>query len=311
MTIENNAARSPHEIRVKRDRRETVRVFRARLRDLIALSGETRSAFAAGVGIDRSTLSQLLDEENVRLPRADTVASIAARHRVSADWLLGLSEEGSVGADVVSRALEIEAGAASPNDARLMRWHAEAAGYKIRYVPATLPDLLKTEDVIRHEFHDHGLPVRDARVEQASARLAYSRRPESDIEVCSTFQSIEEFAFGEGIWRGLAPAVRRAALAHMAKLVRELYPTLRWFLYDGLARYCVPLTIFGPKRVAVYFGNMYFVFNSTEHIRVLTDHFDGLIRGAVTQPPDVADHLESLLERLGRTGNRARPRAVD
>ena len=60
----------------------------------------------------------------------------------------------------------------------------------------------------------------------------------------------------------------------------------------------MPLTIFGPKRVAVYVGNMYLVFNSTEHIQVLTRHFDDLIRAAVVQPPDVIDFLKGLLREL-------------
>jgi hypothetical protein len=53
------------------------------------------------------------------------------------------------------------------------------------------------------------------------------------------------------------------------------------FLFDRRSRYSVPLTIFGPKRAAIYIGNMYFVLNSTEHIRALTRHFDDLIRVAV------------------------------
>ncbi|MGF1608550.1 MAG: helix-turn-helix domain-containing protein, partial [Kiloniellales bacterium] len=60
------------------DRRETVEVFRERLGEVIARSGLTRSAFASQIGLDRSTLSQLLASENVRLPRADTIAAIAA-----------------------------------------------------------------------------------------------------------------------------------------------------------------------------------------------------------------------------------------
>src|SRR3546814_4293555 len=77
----------------------------------------------------------------------------------------------------------------------------------------------------------------------------------------------------------------------MIALVEELYPTYRWFLYDGLAHYSAPVTIFGPTRAAVYIGNMYFVFNSTEHIRALTQHFDNLIRGAIVQPPEVTQLL--------------------
>lgn len=277
------------------DRREAVRVFRERLKEVIERSGRSRSAFAAEVGMDRSTLSQLLASDDVRLPRAETVASIAAVAQVSVDWLLGLTEEGRLGTDVLPQALEIEAGASSPADARLARWHAEAAGYKIRYVPTTLPDLLKTQDVIRYEFREYGLRVPEGRIEETEARLAYSRRPETDMEACSAFQPVEAFARGEGLWRGLPASVRREQLEWMIALIEELYPTFRWFLYDGLQRFSAPLTIFGPKRAALYVGNMYFVFNSTEHIRVLTEHFDGLIRIATVQPPAVADFLRELL----------------
>ncbi len=281
------------------DRRKTVEAFRERLGEVIDRSGLSRMAFAARVGLDRSTLSQLLSPGNERLPRAETIAAIAAREQVSVDWLLGLSQEGQISADIMAPALEIESGAASPADERLARWHAEAAGYKIRYVPTILPDLLKTEEVIRYEFQEYGAKVPKARIEQAEERLAYSRLPETDMEACSSLQSVEDFAHGQGVWKGLPVDSRIAQLNAMTVLLDELYPTFRWFLFDGLQRYSVPLTIFGPKRAAVYVGNMYLVFNSTEHIRVLTGHFDDLIRAAVVQPPDVADFLKGLLRELG------------
>ena len=280
------------------NRSQTVEVFRARLRELIARSGLSRAAFAARAGLDRSTLSQLLSPRNDRLPRAETVASIAVREQVSVDWLLGLSQEGRLGAGVLSRALEIEAGASSPADARLASWLSEAAGYKIRYVPTTLPDLLKTEEVIRYEFQDYDSRVPKARIEQAEERLAYSRRPETDMEVCSSLQGMEGFARGHGAWSGLPVAARAAQLESMIGILDELYPTLRWFLFDGRQRYSAPLTVFGPKRVALYVGNMYLVLNSTEHIQALTRHFDGLIRAAVIQPPEVIDFLRGLLNEL-------------
>jgi transcriptional regulator with XRE-family HTH domain len=271
-----------------------VGIFRERLNSVIQQSGRSRSAFAAEVGMDRSTLSQLLSDTNDRLPRAETIAAIANKAQVSADWLLGLSQEGQLGTDVLAQALEVEAESALPGDARLLRWQAEALGYKIRYVPTTLPDLLRTEEVIRYEYGEYGTQVPKGRIEQTEAQLAYSRRPETDMEVCSSFQSLEGFTRGEGVWRNLSAKTRRAQIDWMIVLLDELYPTFRWFLYDGLKRYSVPLTIFGPKRVAIYLGNMYFVFNSTEHIRVLTRHFDELIRVAVVQPPDVIDFLKKL-----------------
>ncbi len=274
-------------------------IFRQRLRSVVAQSGLSKSAFAARIGTDRSTLSQLVTERGSRLPRAETIAVIARSAQVSVDWLLGLTQDGQLGADVIDEAVAIEHGAGSPEDTRLQRWHAESAGYKIRYVPSTIPDLLKTEDVIRYEFRARDAARPEARIEQAEARLEYSRRPETDMEVCSAVQAIESFARGEGIWRKLSMGVRRAQLDTIVQLLDELYPTLRWFFFDGLERYSVPLTIFGPQRAAVYVGDMYLVFNSTEHIRVLTGHFDGLIRAATVQPNEAVRVVGKLRKALG------------
>ncbi len=281
------------------DRQETVEAFQRNLTEVIERSGQSRSAFAQRVGLDRSTLSQLLSTANLRLPRAETIAAIAGAEQVSVDWLLGLSQEGQIGTDVVEQELEISPGAASPADERLERWHAEAVGYKIRYIPTTLPDLLKSEEVIEFEFRGRGEGAPVARLQEAEHRLAYSRRPETDMEVCTSFQSVEGFVRGEGIWRTLPLPARRRQVETMIRLLDELYPTFRWFLFDGLRNYCPPMTVFGPQRVAVYFGTMYFVFNSTEQIRELTRHFDRLIREATVQPPDVGRYLDALLSDLG------------
>jgi len=277
------------------DRRETVEIFRQRLGEVIQRSGLSRSAFAARIGLDRSTLSQLMSEDGVRLPRAETIAAVAASEQVSVDWLLGLSQEGQLAADLYRQPLELEPGGGTPSDARLLRWHAEAAGYKIRYVPSTLPDLLKTDAVIDYEYGEQGLDVPAVRRQESEHRLEYSRRPETDLEVCSSFQSVGAFARGEGIWRGLGQSARREQLERMIYLTDELYPTLRWFLFDGRRNFSAPVTIFGPLRAAIYMGNMYVVLNSTDHIRALTGAFDQLIRAAVVQPPDVMDMLRALL----------------
>ena len=276
------------------NRRETVQVFRERLGQVIERSGLNRSAFAARTGLDRSTLSQLLSAKNDRLPRAETIAAIAVKQSVSVDWLLGLSQEDQLGTNIVTESLEIAAGGGAPEDERLVRWHAEAVGYKVRYVPTTLPDMLKTEGTIAYEFSSQGGTIRDTQIDQAVKRLAYTRRPETDIEACASVQSVEAFVRGEGIWRSIPEETRAAQLDHMIALVGELYPTFRWFLFDGLQRFTVPYTVFGPTRAIIYVGGMYFVFNSTEHIRVLIRHFDELIRAAVIQPPDVAQWLAKL-----------------
>lgn len=278
-------------------KRDTVDVFRRRLIELIARTGLSRSRFAARAGLDRSTLSQLLSEHTVRLPRAETIAALASRHNVSVDWLLGLSQKDKVAAEIVPQ-LEIETGAASPADKRLMRWREEAAGFKIRHVPTTIPDFLKTPAVIDYEYLRRPGPSTEERREDALSELAYSRRPETDIEVCSAHQVLEDFARGHGIWTRFAAADRTEQLERIARLLDELYPTFRWFLYDGLEHFSVPYTVFGPKRAAIYVGDMYFVFTSTAHIRELTRHFDALIRHARIQPHECAGYVRGLLDHV-------------
>ena len=67
------------------DRQKTVESFRARVLELIDRSNESRSAFASRVGMDRSTLSQLLSTDNDRLPRAERLVAIARAEQVSCD----------------------------------------------------------------------------------------------------------------------------------------------------------------------------------------------------------------------------------
>ena len=291
------------------DRRDLLEVFRGRLAESMARGGLTQAELARRVGLDRSTLAQFLASGNKRLPRADTLAALALDQQVSVDWLLGLAQEGALGAALLPQPIEIEKGGHVPADARLQRWLAEAGagGYKVRYVPTTLPDLLKTDEIIRYEFRDEAPAVPRSRIAVASGQLATQRRPESDLEVCSSRQAIESFARGEGIWRELDIDSRRRQMAHMIELATELYPTFRWFLYDGLHRYAAPMTIFGPRRAALYIGDLYLVLNSTEHIRALAARFDDLIRAAVVQPSDVVKWLEGLARELGprkRTGRK-------
>ena len=155
-----------------------------------------------------------------------------------------------------------------------------------------------TEQAIRYEYLQHDTLAPEGRIEQAEARLAYSRRPETDIEVCSSYQSVAQFARGQGEWEDLDIDIRTGQLESMIGLLDELYPTLRWFLYDLRQCYSVPFTVFGPMRVAIYVGDMWLVSTSQEHVRVFTGHFDNLIRAAVMQPPEVIAYLRRLLAEI-------------
>lgn len=282
-----------------RNRRETVATFRSRLLEAMERAGMTRAALARRSGIDRSTLSQLLTADNERLPRADTAARFAFALRVSLDWLLGLSHEIRPGADVMQEFLQIAPSPRAPVDENLARWHEEAVGYKIRYVPATLPDLVKTDAVLHFEFADYVGKTVDQAIAASHGRLHYTRLPETDMEICMPHQALEAFARGEGRWTGLPAAAREEQLSRITQLCEELYPSLRLYLFDALTHYSAPYTIFGPQRAAVYVGQMYLVFTTTPQIRGLTRHFDDLIRAAVIQAPDVAGFVRDLKADVG------------
>ena len=79
----------------------------------------------------------------------------------------------------------------------------------------------------------------------------------------------------------------------MLTTLEELYPSVRLYLYDGRKRYSVPYTIFGARRAAVYVGQMYFAFNTTEYVRILVRHFDNLVRNAEVHAHETAGFLRA------------------
>ncbi len=281
------------------DKRNLSATFRERLKLLQQRSGLSQSAFAAAVGIDRSAMSQLLSGATTRLPRAETLLAIAERYKVSLDWLLGLSQDEGLAAELRG-SLEIEESGDGYGETLLARWHAEAAGTKIRYVPAGIPDLLRTREIIDYEA---GISQRNvaSQVDETRYRIDYNRRPETDMEVCMPLHTLEIFARGLGVWSGLPDAVRKRQLDHMGRLLDDLYPSFRLYLYDGRLRYSIPYTIFGNLRASIYVGNMYMVLNAVEPIRTLTRHFDNLIRAAVVNAHDAASHARGLAGAIDET----------
>jgi transcriptional regulator with XRE-family HTH domain len=274
------------------DKRDLAELFRERLKTLLVRSDLNQSAFAASVGIDRSALSQLLSGSAPRLPRAETLLNVATEHRVSLDWLLGLSQDEGVTGEIRD-SLEMEEGSGAFDHTLLARWHAEAAGTKIRYVPTGIPDLLRSRELIEYEAALSNRS-REQQADETQYRIDYNRRPETDMEVCMPRQTLEIFARGLGIWSGLSADERSNQLEHMASLLDDLYPTFRMFLYDGRQRFSVPYTIFGSIRAAIYVGDMYLVLNATQPVRTLTRHFDNLIRAADVNPHEAASFARSL-----------------
>jgi transcriptional regulator with XRE-family HTH domain len=275
------------------NKQEIVGIFRKRLHESMQERGLNQSQLSRETGVDRSTLSQLLAEENLRMPRADTVASLARALQVSSDWLLGLSQDSRYGAEILSQSLEVAPHEPSPADDNLKRWYEEAEGLKIRYVPVGLPDIVKTDQVLEYEYAQViERPVSRAK-EQVQQHRNFSRGPDNDLEICMPVENLVGFCLGEGIWRDLEKPLRQQQLEVMETMLDELYPSVRLYLFDGRRRYSVPYTIFGARRAALYVGQMYFAFNTTEYVRILVRHFDNLVRNADVHAHEAVDFLKN------------------
>ena len=268
--------------------------FRERLAELVIDSDHSQSEFARRAGIDRSTLSQLMSTQNRRLPRVETLVAISQTSGMSVDWMLGLSKDGPIRTDIVREEQAVSMFELSPLDEALIGWYEDASGTKIRYVPATLPDLLKTESVIRHEVTRYATIRPEQKIETSVAPLAMARAPGSDVECVNSIQALEGFARGSEIWGSLDRQLRIEQLDHMIQLCEELYPTFRWFLYDARQRYSSAITVFGLDRVVLYVGQMYIVLSGRSHVLAFVEQFDDLIKAATVQPPDVPAVLRRL-----------------
>ena len=204
------------------DKRDLASEFRRRIGILIDRSGMSRAKFARCLKIDRSALSQLLDGDSTRLPRAETLLAIAQVSQVSLDWLLGLSQdEGLTGQ--LRASVEIEEGPGDFDRTLLARWHAEAIGTKIRYVPAGIPDLLRTPAIIGYE--SFGRQRSSASIlDEARFRIDYNRRPETDMEVCMPRQTLDLLAAGQGMWARLDPDQRATWMKNFERIRDKWQP---------------------------------------------------------------------------------------
>lgn len=272
--------------------------FRQRLHHAMALSKMTQTGLAKRIGVDRSTLSQLLKDDGARLPGAQLVALCAQSLGVSADWLLGLSEHPERASDLLAGAMVMTQASRSLIDDQIFQWHQEAAGYKIRHVPANLPDILKTRAVLAWEYAQAPGRSGEQAIAASEDRLNWMRSGTSDYEITFATAELEAFCAGVGYYAHLPVDQRRAQIRHIRALHDQLYPRMRIFLFDARQFFSAPLTIFGPLLTALYLGQNYLVFRDTDRIQAMIQHFDYLIREAAITPRELPAYLDAAEARL-------------
>jgi transcriptional regulator with XRE-family HTH domain len=268
--------------------------FRARLSQALAQSGLTQSALARAVGADRSTLSQALTGAGARLPGAHVVGACAEVLGVSADWLLGLSDRPENAADLLSASLTFSQAPRARVDERIFAWHQEAAGYKIRHVPAMLPDMLKTSDMLTWEYGPHLGRTTTQAINAARDQLNWIQSSRSDYEIAMPLFELDSFVKGTGYYSNLPEDVRHAQTDHLIALSSQLYPRLRIYLFDARRLYAAPLTIFGPLLAVLFTGGHYMAFRDRDRVDTFTTDFDHLIREAHVPAREFAAHVAAL-----------------
>jgi transcriptional regulator with XRE-family HTH domain len=276
------------------DKRYRASLFRTRLRDAMATKQATQSGLARAIGVDRSTVSQLLGDGGARLPNAQVVAQCAAELGVSADWLLGLTDKPELAADLVAAAMEVTKAPRALVDEQIFAWHQEASGYKIRHVPAGLPDMFKLPEVLQWEYSPSLGRSTDQAIGASEDRLRWMREARSDYEIALPMSDMSSFAAGSGYYEGVPANLRAAQLDHIAALHDDLYPTLRLHLFDARKLYSAPITVFGPLLAVIYLGQNYLAFRDTERVQMFTRHFDRLVREALITPRDLSKHIQYL-----------------
>ncbi|EEX10583.1 transcriptional regulator, XRE family [Ruegeria lacuscaerulensis ITI-1157] len=276
------------------DKRDRAAQFRLRLNRAMDQRKMSQSALARTIGVDRSTVSQLLTDSGARLPNAHVVGSCASALGVSADWLLSLSNRPESAAELLASSLTMTEAPRALVDERIFEWHQEAAGYKIRYVPATLPDMLKTRAVLEWEYAPHLGRTADQAIGASEDRLTWMRGAQSDYEIAMPLYEIHSFAHGIGYYDGLPLQVRLDQIDHMLELCEQLYPRMRIYLFDAKRLYSAPVTIFGPLLCVFYAGSHYMAFRDRDRIEIFTRHFDTLVREADLTARDFPTHLRQL-----------------
>ncbi|SEO93049.1 Transcriptional regulator, contains XRE-family HTH domain [Salinihabitans flavidus] len=278
----------------KIDKRLRAERFRERLVQAMRERGLSQSALSRRVGVDRSTISQLLTGSGARLPNAQVVAECAAALGVSADWLLSLTDRPESAADVLANSLTLTEAPRALVDEQIFQWHVEAQGYKIRHVPAGLPDMLKTREMLEWEYSPHLGRTTQQAIGASEDRLEWMRKARSDYEIALPLYEMQAFAEGSGYYSTLPRDIRADQLDHFAAISTQLYPRLRFYLFDARQLFSAPVTIFGPLLAVLYLGRNYLAFRDTERIESFTDHFDNLVRQATISARNLPEHIDGL-----------------
>ena len=116
-------------------------------------------------------------------------------------------------------------------DETIFGWHQEAAGYKIRHVPATLPDMLKTREMLAWEYEPQLGRTAEQAIGASEDRLRLDARGALGLRDRPAAARDHAFARAEGYYAGLPATIRRAQLDRLHRPSRSALPRAAAYLF--------------------------------------------------------------------------------
>ena len=208
---------------------------------------------------------------------------------------MSLSDRPENTADLLAGSIAMTPATRTMIDEQVFNWHREAAGYKIRHVPATMPDILKTDEMLAWGYAHHLGRTSQQAIDGSTNRLNLMRQSTSDYEIALPVHEIESFARGHGYYHDIPNPLKRRQIDHLLTLIAQFYPRARLYLFDGHRLFSAPMTIFGPLLAVVYIGQNHIASRDRERIQAFTQHFDTLIREARISSKELRVFIENLL----------------
>lgn len=272
-------------------------IFQERLREAFAALGIRSARFCDKTGIARSTMTQLLKGDTARMPRLDTIVLLAQELNVTADWLLGLTNEKGKISEIVASTFDVaETERIIVDNHPMYRWVSqEPPDIKLRQHSHNIPDHMVTIDVLEYQYEDRykqgNLSSESARSFCESFREKAARVP---VDICVPMQGLLSFAAGQDVWSSLGKPQRREQLLFAADCLDSRYPTHQMYIYSSFRNRPPTFILYGHQQASLWIGSYHLIFYIRSQIETFHRQFDDHVKSAIIYPHQAADHLRGL-----------------
>lgn len=274
--------------------------FQERLKRSIQALEISPTEFCRKNDIDRSTLTQLMHNKDLRVPRIDTLAKLSCALGVSSDWLIGISNEKGTMAEIMSESLRTIPSYDSASEYKEPLEQIAETGdidTKIRHHLITVPEYLYLDKIIPQYYSNLRVNDREefSKIIDRFIHVLRPNVPKMAFETIFSVQVLQKMVERRDRWRNISKEDIRDQLLHIADYYEEIYPQQQLYLYDEVDRLCAPMLIYGSKKVSLWVGSFHFVFNASNVVNAAHENLNAMIRIAKYLPHQSPDYIRSLV----------------